>query len=245
MTIPSGCIVRHRAVPPPDRCPLTDSSWRSRRPGAGIAGRGAAHGWRARNDAAESAVVGAGLASALASHRFLGCAVQPFRHRRYTRLLLLVVLAAIGAATPVLAQERSRLHLGGGVAIAGSLREMGGLGMAEVSARPGSLLDFRGAVSVAVGRFRSSYETIVGVDALGVVAPGSATRPYLGAGWGYSYALDNITRTYTHDLGVSLAAGIQRERWSTEVRLRSFGSADSNSRPRRTLVLFSVRLPVR
>ena len=245
MTIPSGCIVRHRAIPSANRCPPRGSSWRNRRTGVGIAGRGVTHGWRARNDAAESAVVGAGLASTLASHRFQGCAVQPLRHRRYTRVLLAVVVAAIGTATPVLAQERSRLHLGGGVAMAGSLREMGGLGMVEVSARPGSLLDLRGAASVAVGRFRSSYETIVGVDALGVVAPGSATRPYLGAGWGYSYALDNISRTYTHDLGISLAAGIQWERWSTEVRLRSFGSADSSSRPRRTLVLFSVRLPVR
>lgn len=171
--------------------------------------------------------------------------MQPLRQRRYTCLLLAAVLAAIGAATPVLAQERSRLHLGGGVAMAGSLREMGGLGMVEVSARPGSLLDLRGAASVAVGRFRSSYETIVGVDALGVVAPGSATRPYLGAGWGYSYALDNISRNYTHDLGVSLAAGIQRETWSTEVRVRSFGSGESSSRPRRTLVLLSVRLPIR
>ena len=194
---------------------------------------------------AELAVVGASLASALASHRFQGYAVQPLRQRRYTCLLPAVVLAAIGAATPVLAQERPRLHLGGGVAMAGSLREMGGLGMVEVSARPGRLLDLRGATSVAVGRFRSSYETIVGVDALGVVALGSATRPYLGAGWGYSYALDNISRSYTHDVGVSLAAGIQWEAWSTEVRVRSFGSADSSSRPRRTLVLVSVRLPIR
>ena len=117
--------------------------------------------------------------------------------------------------------------------------------MVEMSARPGGLLDLRGATSVAVGRFRSSYETIVGVDALGVVALGSAIRPYLGAGWGYSYALDNISRSYMHDLGLSAAAGIQWERWSTEVRVRSFGDADSSSRPRRTFVLVSVRLPVR
>lgn len=171
--------------------------------------------------------------------------MQPLRQRRYTRFLLAVVLAVIGAATPVLAQERSRLHLGGGVAMAGSVRDMGGLGMVEMSARPGGLLDLRGATSVAVGRFRSSYETIVGVDALGVVALGSATRPYLGAGWGYSYALDNISRSGTHDLGVSVAAGIQWETWSTEVRVRSFGDADSSSRPRRTLVLVSARVPVR
>ena len=244
MTILAGWTVRPRAVPPASRCPPTGSSGRNRRPGAGPVGRGVPHGRGARNDAEELAVVGAGLASALASHRFQGCTVQPFRQRRYTRLLLAVVLAAIGAATPVLAQERSRLHLGGGVAMAGSLREMGGLGMVEVSARPGSLLDLRGATSVAVGRFRASYETIVGVDALGVVAHGSAIRPYLGVGWGYSYALDNISRSYTHDLGVSLAAGIQWETWSTEVRVRSFGNADSSSRPRRTLVLVSVRVPV-
>lgn len=244
MTIPAGCTVRRRAVPRANRCPPTGSTGRSRRPGAGLDGRGVQHGREARNDAAELAVVGAGLDSALASHRFQGGAVQPLRQRRYTRLLLTVVLAAIGAATPVLAQERSRLHLGGGVAMDGSPREMGGLGMVEMSARPGGLLDLRGATSVAVGRFRSSYETIVGVDALGVVALGSATRPYLGAGWGYSYALDNISRSYTHDLGVSLAAGIQWETWSTEVRVRSFGNADSSSRPRRTLVLVSVRVPV-
>ncbi len=244
MTIPAGCIVRRRAVPWANRCPRTGSTGRNRRPGAGLAGRGVPHRRGARNDAAELAVVGAGLDSALASYRFQGCAVQPLRQRRYTRLLFAVVLAAIGAATPVLAQERSRLHLGGGVAMDGSLREMGGLGMVEMSARPGGLLDLRGATSVAVGRFRSSYETIVGVDALGVVALGSATRPYLGAGWGYSYALDNISRSYTHDLGVSLAAGIRWETWSTEVRVRSFGNADSSSRPRRTLVLVSVRVPV-
>ena len=244
MTILAGCIVRRRAIPQANRCPPRASIERNRRPGAGLAVRWVPLRWWARNDATESAVVGAGLASALASHRFQGCAVQPLRHRRYTRLLLAVVLAAIGAATPVLAQERSRLHLGGGVAMAGSLRDMGGLGMVEMSARPGGLLDLRAATSVAVGRFRSSYETIVGVDALGVVALGSATRPYLGAGWGYSYALDNISRSYTHDLGVSLAAGIQWETWSTEVRVRSFGNADSSSRPRRTLVLVSVRVPV-
>ena len=244
MSILAGCIVRRRAIPPANRCLPRGSSGRNRRPGADLAARGVPHGRGARNDATELAVVGAGLASALASHRFQGCAVQPLRHRRYTRLFLAVVLAAIGAATPVLAQERSRLHLGGGVAMAGSLRDMGGLGMVEMSARPGGLLDLRGATSVAVGRFRSSYETIVGVDALGVVALGSATRPYLGAGWGYSYALDNISRSYTHDLGVSLAAGIQWETWSTEVRVRSFGNADSSSRPRRTLVLVSVRVPV-
>ena len=244
MTNLAGCIVRRRAVPPSNRCPPTGSSGRDRRPGAGLVGRGVPHGREARNDAAELAVVGAGLASAFASHRLQGCAVQPLRQRRNTRLLLAAVLATIGSATPVLGQEPSRLQLGGGVAMAGSLREMGGLGMVEFSARPGDLLDLRGATSVAVGRFRSSYETIVGVDALGVVALGSATRPYVGAGWGYSYALDNISRSYTHDLGVSLAAGIQWETWSTEVRVRSFGTANSDSRPRRTLVLLSVRLPV-
>ena len=244
MTIQAGCIVRRRAIPQANRCPPRGSFERNRRPGADLAVRGVPLRWRARNDATESAVVGAGLASALASHRFQGCAVQPLRHRQYTRLLLAVVLAAIGAATPVLAQERSRLHLGGGVAMAGSLRDMGGLGMVEMSARPEGLLDLRGATSVAVGRFRSSYETIVGVDALGVVALGSATRPYLGAGWGFSYALDNISRSGTHDLGVSVAAGIQWETWSTEVRVRSFGNADSSSRPRRTFVLVSVRVPV-
>ena len=245
MTILASRIVRRRAVPPANRCPPARSSGRNRQSGAGLAGRGVLHGRGARNDGAELEVIGAGIASALASHRFQGCAVQPLRQRRYTRFLLAVVLAVIGAATPVLAQERSRLHLGGGVAMAGSVRDMGGLGMVEMSARPGGLLDLRGATSVAVGRFRSSYETIVGVDALGVVALGSATRPYLGAGWGYSYALDNISRSGTHDLGVSVAAGIQWETWSTEVRVRSFGDADSSSRPRRTLVLVSARVPVR
>ena len=245
MTILAGCIVERRAIRQANRCLPRGSFERNRRPDAGLAVRGVPHRWRARNDATELAVVGAGLASALASHRFQGCAVQPLRHRGYTRLLLAVVLSAVGAATPVLAQERSRLHLGGGVAMAGSLRDMGGLGMVEMSARPGGLLDLRAATSVAVGRFRSSYETIVGVDALGVVALGSATRPYLGAGWGYSYALDNISRSYMHDLGLSAAAGLQWERWSTEVRVRSFGDADSSSRPRRTSVLVSVRLPVR
>ena len=121
----------------------------------------------------------------------------------------------------------------------------GGHGTAEISLRPDSRFDLRGTASLAVGGFEGAVGTgMFGLDALGVMTSGTFTRPYVGAGLGYSWTDASAGQPLAYSFGVTGALGVEWGRegasWFIEGRTRLFGNVFESYSVTRSVLLVSV-----
>ena len=167
--------------------------------------------------------------------------MSPINRFRSVWLLLSLVLLGTALASPLLAQDLSRIRVAAGATMLGDYREgWGGHGLLEFSASPGTRFDLRGSGSFAVGNFLGAGKVVFGLDVLGVVALSSDNRPYLGLGLGYSHTDFSARLPLAHDLGWSLAAGFEWQTWFVEGRVRVFGDVFDEPTARKEVLVLSL-----